>query len=643
MKKFLLFACVLVVATATFAQSRMANVPIERFIKKAINTSATVPVVTPSNSAAAPITIWSDDFSNAGNWVIDHDATACDLDWQIGINSCQGSYQIDDILSTTASNGYALVDSDFYGGATGGTEVEDSWLTMANPVDLNGYPYVVVEFETQYRSYNNERCYIVVGIADTVTGIVEWPELDPTTNTSTMTNVFDPFPGYGSGDETTNFQLMSVNISSALVGLTSTELAGIYIRFHWTGTWGYAWFVDDVSIAEVPDNGVAIQNEVYGGWWVNYLTAGGLGQNYTYYPMAQATANPYSFEAVIRNTGLATQEVTMYADVSGPSTSSHFSNTISLAMTEQDTFVASPTFTPTTNGVYTIDMWGEADSAGLGALITLTDVATKTTEVTDYTYGKDENSYDFAWRLSRTTGNNPSGIPGGFEVGADYDIYANADLYSVDVFLADYSIPGTNVYVSLYEIDADPQLDPIPLAASDNYTLQAGDPGTWINIPFLSTQSLTQGTEFCISIGSYVHPTDSAGVGVSGNGNASLDRLFDKDDHFQNGAPTWYTIGDIPMLRMNFDPATAWAPSSINEVKTIFNVYPNPTNGVFTIELDNNAKYDVSVHNVLGQTVYSSTINTMSTTVDLSLFDKGIYTIELKDNNTTYTEKVIVE
>jgi len=641
MKKILLFACVLVVATATFAQSRMANVPIERFIKKAINTSATVPVVTPSNSAAAPTPIWTDDFSNAGNWVIDHDPNACSLDWQIGVNSCQGSYQIDDILSTTASNGYALVDSDFYGGATGGTEVEDSWLTMANPVDLNGYPYVVVEFETQYRSYNNERCYIVVGIADTVTGIVEWPELDPTTNTSTMTNVFDPFPGYGSGDETTNPQLISVNISSALVGLTSTELAGIYIRFHWTGTWGYAWFVDDVAIAEVPDNGVAIQNEVYGGWWVNYLTAGGLGQNYTYYPMAQATANPYSFEAVIRNTGLATQEVTMYADVSGPSASSHVSNTISLAMTEQDTFVASPTFTPTTNGVYTIDMWGEADSAGLGVVSTLTDLTTMTTEVTDYVYGKDMNSYESSWRLSRTTGNNPSGIPGGFEVGADYDIYANADLYSVDVFLADYSMPGTNVYVSLYEIDADPQLDPIPLAASDNYTLQAGDPGTWINIPFLSGQSLIQGTEYCISIGGYVHPTDSAGVGVSGNGNASLDRLFDKDDHYQNGAPSWYTIGDIPMLRMNFDASTL---NAIEDIKaSMFNVYPNPTNGVFTIELENNAKYDVSVHNVLGQTVYSSSINSLSTTIDLSGFDKGIYTIELKDNNTTYTEKVIVE
>ena len=46
---------------------------------------------------------------------------------------------------------------------------------------------------------------------------------------------------------------------------------------------------------------------------------------------------------------------------------------------------------------------------------------------------------------------------------------------------------------------------------------------------------------------------------------------------------------------------------------------------------------------MLGQTVYSSSINTSSTIVDLTSFDKGIYTIELKNNNTTYTEKVVVD
>ena len=72
-------------------------------------------------------------------------------------------------------------------------------------------------------------------------------------------------------------------------------------------------------------------------------------------------------------------------------------------------------------------------------------------------------------------------------------------------------------------------------------------------------------------------------------------------------------------------------------------MYPNPTNGVFTIELDGNAKYDVTVNNILGQIVYETTTTSMNTTIDLSSFEKGIYTIELKNNTATYIEKVIVE
>ena len=107
------------------------------------------------------------------------------------------------------------------------------------------------------------------------------------------------------------------------------------------------------------------------------------------------------------------------------------------------------------------------------------------------------------------------------------------------------------------------------------------------------------------------------------------------------GVPTWYYITSCPMVRMNFDPG---AINVVNDVKNSqFNVYPNPTNGVFTIELDGNVKYDVTVNNVLGQTVYATSITTMNTTIDLSSFEKGIYTIELKNNSGTYTEKVIVE
>jgi hypothetical protein len=95
------------------------------------------------------------------------------------------------------------------------------------------------------------------------------------------------------------------------------------------------------------------------------------------------------------------------------------------------------------------------------------------------------------------------------------------------------------------------------------------------------------------------------------------------------------------MVRMNFDPAGSVGTHEIKNSQ--FNVYPNPTNGVFTIELDGNAKYDVTVNNVLGQTVYTTSTTSMSITIDLSSFEKGIYTIELKNNSGTYIDKIIVE
>ena len=64
---------------------------------------------------------------------------------------------------------------------------------------------------------------------------------------------------------------------------------------------------------------------------------------------------------------------------------------------------------------------------------------------------------------------------------------------------------------------------------------------------------------------------------------------------------------------------------------------------MFTINLEESERYDLTVSNVLGQTVYSNAVTTQNTIVDLSEFDKGIYTIELRNKFSNYTEKVVVE
>jgi len=99
------------------------------------------------------------------------------------------------------------------------------------------------------------------------------------------------------------------------------------------------------------------------------------------------------------------------------------------------------------------------------------------------------------------------------------------------------------------------------------------------------------------------------------------------------------------MIRMNFDPSSL----STNDLFVgEFNVHPNPSTGIFTVELNNikDDDYKISITNVLGQEVYTSTreISTLiSEKIDLSDFEKGVYILEVSNSNSTISEKIIIE
>ena len=140
------------------------------------------------------------------------------------------------------------------------------------------------------------------------------------------------------------------------------------------------------------------------------------------------------------------------------------------------------------------------------------------------------------------------------------------------------------------------------------------------------------------------------------------------------GTPTWYYTTRSPMVRLNFDPSSATVQTfncvgtscvdpgdgtgsysslstcqanctstGLEETELGFSIYPNPSEGVFAIKLDAASIYDVTVYNVLGQTVFSTVTSNVITTIDFTSFDKGIYTVELKGKHSIYTERVIVE
>ena len=614
MKKILLSACVILVASTTFAQSRMAELPRETALKNKANISPTI--VSSTSASVAPF--FTNDFSNANDWTINPSSNG--QDWVIGTTAPAGSFSagMGAIVSTTAANGFAMYDSDLIGNAAGG---QDATITYNGTVDCSLYSFVNINFESSHRKFNDS---VFVEISNDA-----WLTFER----------FEVHALQALNASSDNPEFVSVNISTVAGNQSSVSF-----RFHYEGEWDYAWMVDDVNFTETPDNLMGIESAVTGGYWVDYqnYSASGLnsmiGLDYSIIPVDQAAVRPFSCEAVIKNIGISSQSAVLKYDVTGTMAYSGSSVATVLASSDLVTVAATPTFSPGV-GTYAIEMWAEADSAAAGVVTTLSDIETRNVEVSQYLYGKDLGDTELAG--SRAIG----GPDDQNQITTRFEIYANADLYSLRVFITDQSVVGAKIYAVIYEADTTASNGLFPLVESDDYTLTAQDLGNWVDVPFTNSISLFAGYAYEFGIGGYQHPIDSSRVGVTAN----LSLYNGEHSSFDvtglstqsAGNPTWYYITSTPMVRMNFDPSTI---SSVSDIKqSIFNVYPNPSNGVFVIELAAIEKYDVTVNNVLGQTVLSATTNGMSTTIDLSNFDKGVYTIELRNANVTYTEKVIVE
>ena len=88
---------------------------------------------------------------------------------------------------------------------------------------------------------------------------------------------------------------------------------------------------------------------------------------------------------------------------------------------------------------------------------------------------------------------------------------------------------------------------------------------------------------------------------------------------------------------------------SVNEEYTssTVGVYPNPTSGVFTLNINDEAatEFVVNIYNVTGALVSSTTFalngGVLNETIDLSSYVNGIYMIRISTGNDVITKKII--
>jgi hypothetical protein len=79
-------------------------------------------------------------------------------------------------------------------------------------------------------------------------------------------------------------------------------------------------------------------------------------------------------------------------------------------------------------------------------------------------------------------------------------------------------------------------------------------------------------------------------------------------------------------------------------------IFPNPSNGIFILKWDmgqwasdKGKNCEIEIYNSLGEIIYGSKINSSSSTIDLSNEASGIYFVNVKAGEKSFTQKIIIE
>ena len=648
MKRIITLFFALATISFSFAQSNANTKAVKK--RSAQETTITLGQENTNMEPRSIDCIWESDFSNASDWNTEHDSNDCSLDWEIGQNlSCGGLYQIATIES---ENGYyAMLDSDEYGGDEGGTEVEDSWLTMADPVDCSGFDNVVVEIDTWYQSYNSEKCFLVVSTDG------EFPDdLTPETEANPAQGIYELFPDI-SGDvqaNTGNPATLRFNISEAAGGEEQ-----VWIRFNWTGTWGYAWFIDRVCVAEQPADDIALNYGV--------VSHNGTGEEYGRVPMSQLV-NDVNCAGQVFNFGSADQSnVTLTMDVTDAYgddvTSEIFNESNMYSIYDLTTTISGPVasdsavyfskdvdMSSVSEGIYTATFNAFSDGDYNGGDYYTDNVAVREFSFTENEYSTDGIDVYSNLDASRIGTGSFDDVADGLMMFSYYDIAEETEIFGAKVMLDSYlfgdnalTVAGGECILTLRDTTL------IPDVAGDTY-FDATDILTESDFYVVSQTDVENGFMIIPFSTPYTASPEAYMIGLEMYSNGNLNDTYVLDDEtvpqpfymsmIYIPGDQVYSNGNANGIRMITGEDSGGL--SIDETASKFNVYPNPSTGILNIELYESGSYLVQINDVVGKLVSEEKIQS-NTTLDLNSLDKGIYFVSISNNETQQITKVVIE
>lgn len=604
MKKLLLF--VSAIASVAYAQKAPRIQTFQELVKTPKVTSEVV-----SEEKILGVTLWSDNFTDPANWIIDNSGqSGIEFGWNIN-NSSDGWWSANGITSTSGGNYAELVNGDPT--ASPGTQALNVTytLTTAQPIDianLGGNNQVSLQFQ-QYGARFNDLQEIQIST-------------NGTTWVTVGNNLDKPVLSAAGGSAFANPDTKIINLATFLTATPSP----IWVRFSWTTNYPgsatnpnvwvtYGWYIDDVKIVTNPTNDLSVTSSFWGS----------VGLPYYQIPDEQVTE--IGFAADVFNGGVNTQtnvKLNINAN-NGAWTGS--SAPVSITSLDTTSIELATFYTPpATPGNISITRNISADSTDdIPANNALANIDFA---ITDFIYARDNGT---------PSGSTSNGTDG-FESGNLFDVFQDATLKAIDVRMpggANGATVGTEIFVKLYSIDATTG-DFLFESESAPFVIASNNLNTILTLELEPYANVVAGTTYLAVVGAY-----SGGLRVSNAGKSDPQTTFflDMADN------TWYYSTNTPMVRMNFNPILSVAEQT--EIAQAV-VLPNPTtaNATLRFDLQNTSDVVVVVTDVAGKIMQTNSYNQLTAgaqeiTLGAEQWAAGIYTVNITSNGHSVTKKFV--
>ena len=614
MKKYLLtFLSLSLMVGVTYSQKLEGFKYTEsKYLDKELSKKADRPAKT-NNYSAKTTVIWSNEFDDVNDWNFFNSSSVHDA-WVFTTDdytqSIQGGTPFERLESTTNANGYAIINSDdAYEGDGEGNLVGE--LTNVTPIDLTGFPEVVLTFEHNYRWWNDTR-----GVRVSGDNGVTWEEFEITDE-----------QGYPNDQNSANPEFEVIDISEV-----AGDSAEVLIQFFYDDNnfWGWYWAIDDVKITEKPENDLEVVSAPWGTSLVQVFTnVDALPIDARNIPEQQTSE--IDFYADIYNFGTNNQTNIEYSiDVNN----GDFTDQIVIPeIVSDDSVTTSISFTPSGTGLYTVNR--EIEAAEVDENPANNEFDPVEIEVNDqFIYARDDGSDERSFGIVDET----------IDFYMFYEIFEPQQLAFVRIGVAEGSenLPSDPVSFVVTITDAS---DGTEIGASQLIVMENDDLGTEMVIPVTDFN----GNYLTLTPGIYEIKTETQEPNMRLSGGGSINQAtayFEIKSGPDAGA--FGSFSSAPRIRLDFNPSVSVQDEEFNESNLV--LYPNPAsqNANLEFELMNESEVRINVVDVTGKQVYSENMNTLNSgnhkiKVNTSNFKEGIYFVTLNTEGTKTTKKLVVK